>query len=115
MPAQQVLRMMTMGGAKAAGLDHEVGSIKSGKKADIILLNQEVPHVYPANYSDPMSRIVYEHQSRDVDTVIIDGNVLLCEGRFLNHDEKEILYQSEEALSSLLNRLSDPIKSGWKY
>jgi cytosine/adenosine deaminase-related metal-dependent hydrolase len=111
MPARDVLKMMTIGGAKAAGLDHQIGSIEIGKKADLVLINQKVPHACPSLSSDPISRIVYEHQSRDVDTVIIDGKVVMHEGHFMDFDEMEILLRSEIAQMELLNRLSDPVKS----
>jgi cytosine/adenosine deaminase-related metal-dependent hydrolase len=111
MPAEKVLKMMTIGGAKAAGLDHEIGSIEEGKKADLIIINQKVPHAYPSFGSDPISRIVYDHQSRDVDTVIIDGKVIIQEGHFMESDEMEILSRSEVARMELLNRLLDPVKS----
>ena len=111
MPAEQVLDMMTMGGARAAGLEREIGSIEVGKKADLVMLNQYVPHASPTLASHPVTRVVYEHQSRDVDTVIIDGEIILHNGRFLNLDETDILSKSEEALAKLLQRLSEPLRT----
>jgi cytosine/adenosine deaminase-related metal-dependent hydrolase len=111
MPAEKVLQMMTMGGARAAGLDREIGSLEQGKKADLILINQDVPHVYPTVASSPVVRVVYEHQSRDVDMVIIDGEVILKNGKLVHFDEMDILSQSNTALSDLLNRLSEPLRS----
>ena len=111
MPAQKVLEMITLGGARAAGLEQDIGSIEVGKKADLILLNQAVPHAYPLLGSDPASRVVYEHQSRDVDTVIIDGNVILQNGHLVGMDEEDILVQSELERTKLLERLAEPIKS----
>jgi len=55
--------------------------------------------------------VVYEHQSRDVDTVIIDGEVVLQNGKPVHFDEMDILSQSNAALSDLLNRLSEPLRS----
>jgi len=111
MPAEKVLQMMTMGGARAAGLDREIGSLEQGKKADLVLIDQDVPHAYPTIASSPVVRVVYEHQSRDVDTVIIDGEVVLQNGKPVHFDEMDILSQSNAALSDLLNRLSEPLRS----
>ena len=111
MPADKVLWMMTMGGARAAGLDHEIGSLEIGKKADLILLNQDVPHAYPNAAANPSVRVVYEHQSRDVDTVIIDGDVILQNGKLVHYDEKEILSCSNKALLELINRLAEPLRT----
>jgi len=111
MPAEEVLRMMTIGGAKASGLENEIGSIEVGKKADLVLLNQKAAHIYPVLGSNPISRVVYEHQSRDVETVIIDGEVIMHQGQFMNFDENEILSQCELARSDLLDRISEPVRA----
>lgn len=111
MPAQQVLDMMTMGGARAAGLADEIGSIAVGKKADLVLLTQTVPHASPMMAAHPVTRVVYEHQSRDVDTVIIDGKVILHSGQFINIDEADVLSKSEAELALLLQRLSEPLRT----
>lgn len=111
MPAGKVLEMMTMGGARAAGLDHEIGSLEPGKKADLVLINKNAAHAFPAFASNPVTRVVYEHQSRDVDVVIADGEILIQKGNSVNFDEEEILSQSEDALLRLLNRLPESLRS----
>ncbi|HZD58451.1 MAG TPA: amidohydrolase family protein, partial [Anaerolineales bacterium] len=107
MPAQQVLEMMTLGGARALGLENEIGSLEAGKRADIIILNRDVLHAWPWLAASPVSQVVYEHQSRDVETVLVNGEPLLLEGRFLKWDYDEILRDSQEALRQLLERIPD--------
>jgi 5-methylthioadenosine/S-adenosylhomocysteine deaminase len=107
MPAQRVLEMMTLGGAKALGLENEIGSLEAGKRADIILLNRDVLHAWPWLAASPVSQVVYEHQSRDVETVLINGEPLLLEGQFVKWDYDEILRDSQEALRQLLERIPD--------
>lgn len=76
MSAAQVLEMATLGGAKAIGLDHEVGSIEQGKRADLAVLELDGAHATPGG-DDPISQIVYSAQARDVRDVLIDGKVVL--------------------------------------
>ncbi len=104
MPALKVLEMLTVNGAKAAGLESEVGSLEPGKRADLILINRRKLRAWPSLAADPVSQVVYEHQSSDVDTVIIDGQVLLEGGRFTRWDEDEILDGAQSALKDLLQR-----------
>jgi cytosine/adenosine deaminase-related metal-dependent hydrolase len=105
MPAEQVLEMMTLGGAKALALENQIGSLETGKRADLIILNRECLHAWPSLAANPVSQVVYEHQSRDVETVIIDGELLLCDGQFLKWDYHEILASSQDALRRLLERV----------
>jgi cytosine/adenosine deaminase-related metal-dependent hydrolase len=105
MPALKVLEMLTVNGARAAGLESEVGSLEPGKRADLILINRRKLRAWPSLAADPVSQVVYEHQSSDVDTVIIDGQVLLEGGRFTRWDENEILDEAQSALKDLLQRV----------
>lgn len=105
MPATKVLEMMTINGAKAVGLADEIGSLEVGKRADIIILTRDVLHAWPSFAADPVSQIVYEHKAQDVDTVLIDGQLLLQNGQFTKWDAQDILKNSQEELKKLLERL----------
>ena len=111
MPAAKVLEMITLGGARAAGLVEEIGSLEAGKKADLIVLNQDTAHAFPHIGSHPAGRVVYAHQSQDVDTVIVDGCVLVSGGQLVHFDEREILRTAEDERSKLLQRLAESIRS----
>src|SRR5262249_9001299 len=77
MPAAQVLELATMGGARALGLQDQIGSLEVGKKADVIVVDLRNAHATPA--PDPISAIVYAAQSRDVRHVFVDGRHLVSE------------------------------------
>ncbi len=102
LPAQQVVEMATTDGAKALGLEKTVGSLEVGKKADIILIDFRKPHLTPIH--DPYANIVYSARGSDVDTVIVDGK-LLMEGRKVKTlDEQEVMQKAQRTASNLLTR-----------
>ncbi|MFO7884547.1 MAG: amidohydrolase [Desulfobacteraceae bacterium] len=72
--AVDVLTMATLGGAAALGLDHEIGSLKKGKKADIIIIDCNKPHLVPLY--DPFSALVYQAKGSDVCLVMVDGRII---------------------------------------
>src|SRR6201988_5471027 len=88
-PANRALRMATIDGAKALGLDAEVGSIEVGKRADLAIIRLDQLHSTPVE--DVVSAVVYSAQPNDVDTVLIDGEFVLRERKLLTIDEKETL------------------------
>jgi 5-methylthioadenosine/S-adenosylhomocysteine deaminase len=94
LPALAVLRMATTNGARALGLAGEIGSIEAGKRADLTLLNMERLHTSP--HPDPISAIVYSATASDVETVIIDGRVVMREGRLLTLDEQGVIRDARE-------------------
>jgi len=75
LPAETVLRMATIDGAKALGLENSVGSLEGGKEADLILVDFRKPHLTPIH--DPYANIVYSTHGSDVDTVIVQGKILI--------------------------------------
>jgi cytosine/adenosine deaminase-related metal-dependent hydrolase len=75
LPEGKVLEMCTIDAARALGLDGELGSLEPGKKADIILLDGRKPHLWPPVM--PLNRITHFANAADVDTVIVDGRVLM--------------------------------------
>ncbi len=77
MNAETVLEMATINGARALGLQKEIGSIDVGKKADMILVRLRAPHLMPT--ISPLSNLVYAAEGSDVDTVIIDGKIIMEE------------------------------------
>ena len=94
LPALQMLRMATIDGARALGLDKEIGSIEVGKRADLTLLNLEALHTTP--HPDPVSTIVYAADASDVETVIIDGRVVMREGELTTLDQIAVIRAANE-------------------
>jgi cytosine/adenosine deaminase-related metal-dependent hydrolase len=105
MNARTVLRMATMGGAEVLGMEKEIGSIEVGKLADLQLLDLEDFHVYPSYDADLFSRVVYAATRGDVDTVLIDGKIVM-QGKIVRTvDRRTVLSESNRALKGLLNRI----------
>ncbi len=99
MPAQTVLEMATLHGAKALGMEGEVGSIEEGKKADLILVDLRSLRFSPLH--QVLSHLVYASSGELVDTVIVDGKVLMEGRKLLTLDEEKILKMAEETASRL--------------
>src|SRR5258705_3252807 len=98
-----VLRMATIGGAKALGLDSTCGAIEVGKRADLILVDMNTIHNQPVN--DIFSQIVHCVKASDVWTVIVNGEILLCERALTQLDEKKILADAKVAHRDLMERV----------
>jgi 5-methylthioadenosine/S-adenosylhomocysteine deaminase len=84
MDAKSVLRMATIGGAKALGLSGITGSLEAGKKADIIILDTRKPHLTPMY--NPVSHLVYAARGSDVTTSVINGKVIMEDRKLLSLD-----------------------------
>lgn len=90
LPARRALRMATIDGARALQLDSEIGSLETGKRADISIINLERLHTSPRT-SDIISTIVYAAQSSDVETVLVDGQILMQERKLLTLSERDVI------------------------
>jgi cytosine/adenosine deaminase-related metal-dependent hydrolase len=89
LPAAQVLELATLGGARALGLETEIGSIEVGKRADVTVLDLQGPHAQPED-ADLISRIVYSARAADVRHVIVDGRIVVRGGVLITSDLSEI-------------------------
>ncbi len=94
MDAETVLKMATIGGAGALNLADRIGSVETGKCADIILVDTRKPHLTPLY--NCYSHLVYAANGADVSTVIINGKVVLKERRFLDLDLEDILNRARK-------------------
>jgi 5-methylthioadenosine/S-adenosylhomocysteine deaminase len=97
--ANDVLKMGTYNGARALGFE-DSGLIKEGMKGDIILIDTDKPHFYPKN--NLLSAVVYSAQASDVDTVIVDGNIIMQNRIFKNIDEEKIKSEVDRLSKRLL-------------
>jgi 5-methylthioadenosine/S-adenosylhomocysteine deaminase len=97
--AKQVLEMATLGGARALGLEHEIGSLEAGKKADITIVDMQRPHIAPVH--DPVASLVYCANCGDVDSVFIDGKLVMENGVLKNIDEKKIVDRANKVIGRL--------------
>ena len=87
--ARTVVEMATIGGARVLGLNDQIGSIEGGKKADIIIINLNKPHTVPLY--NPYSHVVYAIDGADVETVIIEGRIVMRNHKILTISEDEII------------------------
>jgi len=102
-PAHQALTMATLHGAMALGLEKEIGSLEAGKKADLILVNKLQPHLIPAH--DLEATVVYAARGSDVDTVIVNGNILMAGGDFKTLDAEEIYAEVNKRIKKFSNQV----------
>jgi 5-methylthioadenosine/S-adenosylhomocysteine deaminase len=105
MVALDALNLATFEGARALGLQSEIGSLEVGKRADLIALRTDFPHVQPLN--SVLSQLVYAYQGLEVDTVIVDGKPLLREGQFQTLDEKDVYARADRVREQLRDYLRD--------
>ena len=102
LPAQVVLEMATINGAIALGLQDKIGSLEVGKKADIVMVDMKKPHLAPLH--NVISHLVYSAVGGDVDTMVVDGKVLMRERGVLTLDEVKVLEETQKAADDLLAR-----------
>lgn len=101
--AEQALEMATLNGARALGVDPWTGSLEPGKKADLVIHNYCRPEWRPG--LDPVTSLVYSAQSTGVDTVIVDGRIILEGGRFPHLDEERLYRRIDQAARALYARM----------
>jgi len=101
-PAKQALRLATIGGARALGLEKQIGSLEAGKQADVAVVNLRSLHSSP--YQDPVSALVYSAQTSDVQSVVIDGQIVMKDRELLTMDERAVIEDASRAGTELINR-----------
>ena len=103
LPAGKLLEMVTIDAAVCLGLDDRLGSIEEGKLGDIILIDMTKPHLYPP-WQEPL-RMVYQASGHDVDTVIVNGRVLMQNRKVSHVNQEKILAEAEKQGRTVLKRL----------
>lgn len=103
LPADQTLRMATHGGAKALGLEKVIGSLEIGKRADVIVVRLDSLHSTP-HARDLVSAVVYSAETSDVQTVVIDGEIVMNCRKLLTLDESEVLADATRESIELMKR-----------
>jgi 5-methylthioadenosine/S-adenosylhomocysteine deaminase len=103
LPQGKVLEMVTIDAARALGLERELGSLEPGKKADLILVDLFKPHLMPLNM--PVYRVVSFAGGADVDTVIVDGRVLMQGREVRTVDETEVMEAAQRETEAMLARI----------
>lgn len=104
LPAQVALDLATRGGAKALRLWDHVGSLEVGKRADMVLVNTDAPHLQPMH--DPVSQIVYAARASDVHATIVDGSVLKLGAEFRTLDPATVVQNARDAATRLVRAIA---------
>ena len=102
LPARDVLWMATRAGARTLGVEHELGSIEPGRRADLIVVDRDRPHLAPG--PDPYSTLVYSARGSDVRTTIVDGEVLVHDFAPVRVDRREIAIAARNAAEDLAKK-----------
>ncbi len=101
--AREALCLVTRDAARLLGLDDQLGSLEVGKRADVVILDLDAPHMVPVY--DITSHLAYAVHASDVRTVVIDGQVVMRDRRLLTLDEGEIIARARE--------MAQQIRAGW--
>jgi len=103
LPAGKALRMVTIDAAKALNMDDQIGSLETGKKADMITIDLNQPHLTPHTFIPQM--LTYYVNGNDVDTTIVDGKVLLENRRYTTVDAQAVMDQALEESARVFERV----------
>jgi cytosine/adenosine deaminase-related metal-dependent hydrolase len=103
--------MATIHGARALGLEGEIGSIEAGKRADLVIFDLDTPEWRPL--LDPVSNLVYSASGASVHTVLVDGRVLLDDRRVTTLDEPAALTRAEDLAGPYLARAGLAARPKW--
>jgi cytosine/adenosine deaminase-related metal-dependent hydrolase len=102
LPARRVLRLATIDGARALGIDAETGSLEIGKQADVVVVRVDREHEEPGG--DVYARLVYAAKSSDVTHVLVDGNVVVRDGEHTRFDREVVVENARKQARALLRR-----------
>jgi len=102
LPARDVIWMATREGARALGLEAEIGSVETGKRADLIVVGLDRPHLAPG--PDPYSTLVYAARGTDVRHTVVDGHVLVRDACPVHLDPAEVTAGARREAAALLAR-----------
>jgi cytosine/adenosine deaminase-related metal-dependent hydrolase len=110
-PPETALEMATINGARALGLDHEIGSIEVGKKADLVLFDTRRPEW--RSLFNPINNLVYNADGRSVHTVVVDGRIVVQDHQPVYVDEQALIQQVQGIGERLLARTGVSFPSRW--
>jgi cytosine/adenosine deaminase-related metal-dependent hydrolase len=113
MGAERAIEMATINGARTMGLAKEIGSLETGKKADIAIFDTRRPEWRPL-YNE-VQNLVYSATGDSVETVIIDGRIVMERRKVLTIDEEEVLARLDAEIADLRTRMKAPLVSNWKF
>jgi 5-methylthioadenosine/S-adenosylhomocysteine deaminase len=105
-PAPAVLEMATLGGARALGMEDQLGSLEQGKRADLVVVGLEAARLHPLY--DPVSHVVYAAKGADVRHVVVEGRVVMRDRKVLTLDEAAVLAEADKIRDQVRQSLQQP-------
>ena len=102
--AADVLRMATIDGARCLGMDGDIGSLETGKKADVILVDLRKAWLQPLRTENLIANLVYNANGGDVSHVFVDGELLVSDGRLVRFDESELFDEAQKVAEDVWSR-----------
>jgi cytosine/adenosine deaminase-related metal-dependent hydrolase len=113
MPPETAIEMATINGAKSIGLDDVTGSIQVGKRADLVVFNTRRPE-WRALFN-PLNNLVYSTDGRSIETVLVDGKIVVEKGRILGVDEESLYDKLQTIGEDLMQRVGISLSHRWNY
>ncbi len=113
--AQKALEMATIDGARCLNMEDEIGSLEAGKKADVIIVSTKGPEMIPS--LGFVSHLVYSTNGNAVQTVFVDGKMVMKDRELLTVDEEKIKYETEETVKRMVDEsgAGNLLETGWKF
>lgn len=111
--AQDAFRMATVNGARALGMEDEIGTLEVGKKADFIAIGLEKPHLTPL--IDPIANLIHNGLGSDVEMVAVDGRILIEDGRHTQIDEQNLLREAQNVAQRLWQKMPDRLPEAHQW
>ena len=111
MVSEDIFEMMTVGGARAAGLQHLIGSLEPGKRADIVIRSTHAAELMPS--IDPVHQLVTVAHGANADTVLVNGRIVLREGRATLVDEADVFAKAQASVHQIISRLGLSLPGLW--
>jgi 5-methylthioadenosine/S-adenosylhomocysteine deaminase len=112
---EKALEMATIDGARAVHWDNEIGSLEKGKKADVIIVDCKRSNWIPLHDFSLVPTLVYSGEGADVETVIIDGRVVMEKRKIKTVNVKTILRRAQRATEKLVKKLPYKLKPKWPF
>lgn len=105
MPAHKVFELATLGGARAIGHEHDLGSLEVGKKADLAVVSLQGLHTWPTEHVDVYSQLVYQLTASDVRLTMVDGQIVMKDRQLLTIDVPRLKVSSVQSLNRVMKRV----------
>jgi len=105
MPAERVFEMATLGGAKAMGMEKKLGSLEQGKKADIAIINLRTIPNSPCGEDNIIPQLVYSASANDVETTIIDGEIVMKDRKMTAINERNIIEEANRLIKKQIEKI----------